>query len=136
MKAQFTAVCTKASLAEIRKFMEQQLVRMGIGEPIVYQLVLAVDEACANSIIHQHHDDGVSVIEIRVELKDHRLVIELEDEGEPFPIDQVTPEADIESIVKSRAKGGLGLILITRIMDKVEVIRGGKHFTYRFIKKV
>jgi serine/threonine-protein kinase RsbW len=136
MNAHFTAVCTKASLIEIRRFMERELARMGVGEEIAPQLVLAVDEACANSIIHQHNNDGVSRIKIIVQMHDHQLVIELHDQGEPFPIDQVNPDTDIEAIVKARSKGGLGLILISRIMDKVEVVRGRGHFTYRFIKKV
>ena len=31
------------------------------------------------------------------------------------------PEPEIEEIIKSRKKGGVGLMLVKRIMDKIEV---------------
>ena len=135
MKKRFTAVCTTESLSEIRAFSTAELNRLGITEEVTAELVLAIDEACANCIIHQHKCDGVSEFEISIQKKNGFLVIELRDEGEAFPLNAYRPQ-DLKDIVEEGKKGGLGISLITRIMDKVEVIQEGNISVYRFTRFV
>lgn len=135
MRAEFTALCSKTSLPEIRAFVKKELSDLGLEEAVRYQLVLAVDEACANSIIHQHQCDGTTRIKLSVYQKGDALHIELNDIGTPFPIDQYQPK-ELEETMRQRLKGGLGILLITKIMDKVEVIREKGGFTYRFVKRI
>ena len=97
--------------------------------------VLAVDEACANSIIHGHEIDGKSEFDLYIQREKDLLVIEIRDKGTPFPIDKYQPE-QIETLIKNKTQGGLGILLITSIMDKVEVLRKEEQFTCRFTKKL
>lgn len=135
MKAEYSVLCSKTSLPDIRQFVTEKLSEMEVEEGIMHQLVLAVDEACTNSIVHHHQCDGTSRIRLCLHLKNDLLSIELSDIGTPFPIDQYQPK-DLQDIIRQRKKGGLGILLITKIMDKVEVVKGREGFTYRFIKKL
>jgi serine/threonine-protein kinase RsbW len=132
-KAQYIAFCSKKSLPKIRAFVESELKALEVHENMTHQLVLAVDEACANSIIHHHSCDESNTIQLTIHRVGNELRIELTDDGTPFPIQDYRP-ADIREIIKKRNKGGLGIFLITKIMDKVEVIPGEGIFTYRFTK--
>lgn len=133
MKSEYIAICSKKSLPKIRAFVENELRALDIQGPTVHELVLAVDEACANSIIHQHSCDGKSRIQLCISLRDNELLIELHDNGNPFPINEYRPK-DIQEIIKKRTKGGLGIFLITQIMDKIEVLEKDKNHVYRFFK--
>lgn len=133
MTAHYIAVCSKQSLPKIRAFVESELRAMEIKDQVTHQLVLAVDEACANSIIHQHDCDGTSRIQLSISRQDAEVRIELTDNGNPFPIDQYQPQ-HLAQIINDRGKGGLGIFLISKIMDKIEVIESGQFFTYRFTK--
>jgi serine/threonine-protein kinase RsbW len=133
MKADFRANCSKQSLPLIRTFVEQELVALDVDAGTLYQLVLAVDEACANSIIHHHDCDGISSIVVSVQREGDTLMIELTDVGTAYPISEYQPKG-IEEIIRNRTKGGLGIQLINKIMDKIEVIQEKQEFTYRFIK--
>lgn len=132
---QFIAICSTESLPFIREFMEGELHALKLSEVISNQIVLAVDEACANLIIHQHNNDCVSEILISISRINNTLTMEIKDQGEPFPIDKYEP-ADLQQIIESGTKGGLGISLINKIMDKVEVLRHKDSFTYRFSKNL
>lgn len=133
MKTHYIAICSKQSLPKIRAFVEAELRAMEVQEMVKHQLILAVDEACANSIIHQHECDEHSRIKLSISRKGKELLIELTDDGTPFPINEYQPQ-NIQEIIKNRTKGGLGIFLINQIMDKVEVLESGDHFVYRFTK--
>lgn len=133
MKSDYTAACSKQSLAMIRDFVSVQLKSMEVQESMAHQLVLAIDEACANSIIHHHSCDGTSSIRVSISRHENTLTIELTDQGNAFPIDEYKPR-DLQEIIRDRTKGGLGIFLINKIMDKVEVVQGVQEFAYRFTK--
>lgn len=133
MKTNYIAICSKQSLPKIRAFVEGELRALEITDAMMHQLVLAVDEACANSIIHQHRCDGKSRIQLSISRKGNELHIELMDRGNPFPIHEYKPQ-NLNEIIKNRKQGGLGIFLITKIMDKIELIEKGQDFTYRFTK--
>ena len=135
MEAHFTATCSKHFLPDIREFMRKHLASLPIQETLRHQIVLAVDEACANNIIHQHGNDGVSCFDISLYTTGNLLHIEIHDKGTPFPIDEYQPK-ELEILIKDRIRGGLGITLINKIMDKVEVLEKGDHFTYRFSKLI
>jgi serine/threonine-protein kinase RsbW len=135
MKAHYIAICSKTSLPKIREFVRDQLSAYDVQPLVSDQLVLAMDEACANSIIHQHKCDEKDNIELVIYRRGNEIHFELRDVGMPFNILQYKPE-DLENAILERKKGGLGILLITKIMDKVELIEGDKRFTYHFVKYI
>lgn len=135
MKAHYIAICSKTSLPKIREFVRDQLSAYDVQPLISDQLVLAMDEACANSIIHQHRCDENDNIELVIYRKGNEIHFELRDVGIPFNIKQYKPE-DLENAIQARKKGGLGIMLITKIMDEVEIIEGEQKFVYHFVKYI
>jgi serine/threonine-protein kinase RsbW len=135
MKTHYVAPCSKQSLPKIRAFVEEELRSLHVQESTTHQLVLAVDEACANSIIHHHECNDRDRIKLSISLRGKELLIELTDNGKPFPIHEYKPE-DLQEIIRKRTKGGLGIFLITKIMDKIEIVENDDHFVYKFIKYI
>ncbi|MGI6249849.1 MAG: ATP-binding protein [Anaerolineaceae bacterium] len=84
----------------------------------LYQIELAVDEACANVIDHAYLGEGKGSILIRVETSENALRIQLEDQGIQFCPDEV-PEPDLVSPLEARKERGLGVYTIRKVMDQV-----------------
>lgn len=127
--------CSRSNLAVIRDYVKSCLDAFSVTGKTAGQIVLAVDEACANCIIHQHNCDGSSQIEVSVEHEQGTVFIAIKDSGQAFPIDEYTPQA-LETIIQNRRKGGLGINLIHRIMDKIEVEQRDGYHLYKFQKRI
>ncbi len=108
---------------------------MEVNHRIMEQVVLAVDEACANAIIHQHQCDGCSHIELTLYRNEEQLFVELKDVGQAFPIDSYEPQTNEERI-QNHAKGGMGVLLIRSIMDFIQVDQKQDYYTFKFIKNL
>jgi len=132
-KSNLQVPCSKLSLAIIREFVNARLERLGVTGKIAQQIILATDEACANCIIHQHQCDIFSSIELTIYRQDNTVYIEIKDTGKAFPIDKYKPQK-LEEIIRDRKKGGLGIMLIKRLMDEVKVEEHQDHFIYKLGK--
>lgn len=135
MKAHIKVRCNKAYLATIREFVTSRLKALHVTGPVSHQIVLAVDEACANCMIHQHNCDNQSTIEVIIYREDQKLFTEIKDTGKAFPIDQYEPKR-VSDIIEAKGKGGLGINLIRRIMDEINIEEKHDYFVYRLIKIV
>ncbi|MDX1905906.1 MAG: ATP-binding protein [Bacteroidia bacterium] len=135
MKSYLKVRCNKEQLATIRSFVHDQLQAMQVPAPDSDQIVLAVDEACANCMIHQHQCDGYSTIEVAIYKEGDTLYTEIKDTGSPFSLDTYQPR-QLSDIVRSRSKGGLGIALIHKIMDVIKVEEGIGFYIYKLGKKL
>ncbi len=135
MKTAIKVKCSKGSLIVIRDFVNKWLTERAITGVLANQIVLAIDEACANSIIHQHQCDGKSNIEIQMSLEAQTVHVEIKDTGNAFPITRYKPRA-INDIIRKRNKGGMGIYLIRNIMDEIEIEQKADHFIYKFAKHI
>ena len=133
MKAYLRVRCNKEFLATIRDFVKARLEDLDVKGQVSSQIVLAVDEACANCMIHQHQCDDLSTIEIAIYRDDETLYTEIKDTGKAFPIHEYKPKG-LQEIVRTRKKGGLGINLIHKIMDEIQVEEKRDHFIYRLGK--
>ena len=86
MKQQLTISCSKTNLAKVRQFVSQLLDNaLDISEVEAHKMVLAVDEICANLIIHSNHCNPTRKIEIIVELKKgEQVIFIIKDQGIKF----------------------------------------------------
>lgn len=98
----------------------------GFDEGVLYQLQLAVDEACANVIHHAYRGMEPGDIEVACSFDDQRLVIQVRDWGRSFVPEDI-PEPDVEAPLEERSLGGLGLFLIRQCMDQVEFTFDAEH---------
>ncbi len=93
----------------------------GFDESTSYACQLAVDEACENIVKHGYDSSQPGEICIAVTASPGALTVRLEDTGEPFnparrPRQQPWDEND-------PPVGGLGLLIIHRVMDRVRYLR-------------
>lgn len=111
--------CDKRNLQLIRNFVSEFLSAYALSDVLQNQIILAVDEISANLIIHANQTDNSKFICLSIFRKNGGFLFELTDRGRSFnPGNSVEP--DVEQFIKERKKGGLGLALVKRIMDKVE----------------
>ncbi|WNJ21199.1 ATP-binding protein [Pontibacter sp. G13] len=135
MRSYLRVRCNKKHLATIRAFVKSRLADLQIVGNVSNQIVLAVDEACANCMIHQHQCDGRSVIEVSLYQQNDTLYTEVKDTGRAFPLDEFEPK-QIQELVHKRGKGGLGISLIHKIMDEIRVEEGHDCIIYKFGKRI
>ena len=112
--------CRKGELQNIREFVQEELEGYSLSDITIAQLVLAVDEVCSNLIIHSHNCDPKHSIEITIRVKGKGCItFEIRDKGKGFNL-RAYQEPCIKEIIKTRRKGGVGLLLVRRIMDHIE----------------
>ncbi len=105
-------------LAEIRRFVEETAVEAALDEEKIFDLKVAVSEACANAV--EHSGGEHAPLEICAFVYSDRIVFEVSDSG-----DFRVPAAQLRS---GRDNRGLGLPLMAALMDEVcisKTPRGG-----------
>ncbi len=126
--------CVKANLKKIRAFVGQVLESHQLNAVDINLLVLAVDELCANLMIHSHSCNPEEEIEVCVKKNEEQLIFEVRDINDALFNLKNYKIPDIQSLVKERKGGGIGLILVKRIADKIECEKRDKVNIYRFFK--
>ena len=122
MKYYYKIPCKKDHLKDIRSFVWKALVNHGLSEMDISTMVLAIDEICANLIIHSHQCDPAEFIKININvIKNEGIEFSIYDHGTGFDISKYD-EPSIDDLIKTKRKGGIGLILVKKIMDKIEFI--------------
>lgn len=101
---------------------------LGFCDDTVDKIVLAVDEACANSIRHAYSGNLEGSLEVSLGTEDGNLVIEVRDEGRPAPRERLEkrlgePAQRAEDI----RPGGLGIPFMHEVFDSVEFDAGETH---------
>ncbi len=120
MNYSFKVPCCKDKLQSIRDFIYNTLQHYDISEVELSQMVLAVDEVCANLMIHSHQCNPKESLELVIVVKDKESVtFEIRDKGAGFNIKNYK-EPCLEQIIREKKKGGIGLLLVKRIMDHIE----------------
>ncbi|EKB48389.1 ATP-binding protein [Cecembia lonarensis] len=125
--------CDTQQLASLRDFLHNTLRQTGLNEIDIHQLILAVEEVCANMIIHSHSCDPETYINLRTQISEEEIVFEITDMGKGFNLLEYQ-EPEIAEVVKTKRKGGLGIMLVKKIMDKIEFESNGVKNTCRLIK--
>lgn len=101
-----------ARLCDLRNALRRALDDFGVEPALRDQLVLVVDEACANIIRHAYGTQSSGCIRLRLSHDADALVFELSDDAPSVDPDRVRPEP----LGECRA-GGLGVALIDTVMD-------------------
>lgn len=119
MNHELKLYCDTARLSELRHFLGAVLEGTSLTEVVQHQVILAVEEVCANLMIHSHDCNPKEYIDLTVKESKDLMVFEIRDFGQGFNILEYQ-EPEISFVVKTKRKGGLGIILVKRIMDKIE----------------
>ena len=110
------------SLHLIRDFVEQTLADEGVPRSIVSDLILAIDEAATNIIVHGYKRN-TGDIQVTAGKKNNQCVITLIDSAPAYnPL--CAPAVDMETSPEERDNpGGFGVYLISRMVDKIDYCR-------------
>jgi serine/threonine-protein kinase RsbW len=127
--------CNKQNLKKVRDFVTQYLSQYELSEIILNQIVLAVDEISANMIIHSNHEDNSKFMELAIDRENGHLRFEISDNGVSFK-QAAYKDPDIEEHIRIGKKGGVGMAIVNRIMDKVEFTTEQDRNVCRLYKKV
>ena len=93
-----------------------------LPQAITVNINLVIEEALTNIIFYAFPDNNKHDIKVSVTLNNNMLTIEITDDGIPFnPLSQQQP--DITLPAEERPVGGLGIFLISQIMDKMDYKR-------------
>ncbi|EAZ81478.1 ATP-binding protein [Algoriphagus machipongonensis] len=133
MKHQLQIYCKTTALADLRSFLQQRLQELKMSDKDQHQLTLAVEEVCANLIIHSHNCNGSDIIRLEIKDSPEKIIFEITDNGKAFNLlDYEVP--DLKKVVSQKRKGGLGIILVKTIMDEIEFESNKGTNTCRLIK--
>ena len=136
MKHGIRISCSRRNLKVVRDFVRDYLAGQQLSEIIVNQLILAVDEVVANFIIHAHAEDEKQFLDVRVAICNHEFDFEIEDDTPSGYQPGAYKEPDLREFVRVGKKGGVGMMLVNRIMDRVEYCTNGAHTVCRLYKRL
>jgi serine/threonine-protein kinase RsbW len=115
-----TRAANLESLKDFREFIREQCAGIsGVTEEILYDVQLAVDEACTNIIKHGYADMDPGSIILDIELEPDKLILSLTDFGHSFEPDTAAI-ANTDASIEERELGGFGLFFINQSIHEVD----------------
>lgn len=134
MKHNLNISCQTSALSELRAFLQGTLTEISLSDIEKHQVTLAVEEVCANLIIHSHGCNPKDHIQLEVKDSHEKLIFEITDHGSAFNILEYEVP-DLKKVMVEKRKGGLGIILVKKIMDEIEFESNNGTNTCRLIKR-
>ncbi|MDB4835182.1 ATP-binding protein [Cyclobacteriaceae bacterium] len=124
MNNSITISCEKSNLTHVRDFLTSNLSAHICCEKEINLIILAIDEVCANIIIHEKNK--AQTIEVSFQFHERRILFSIIHHGNSFDYNKYQ-EPNLEQLIEQKSKGGIGLILVNRIMDTVKSIPSTDH---------
>lgn len=135
MKINYSTQCTTTKLPEIRNFIAKQLKSISLSSKEKHLLILAIDEACANAIIHGNNCDKNKNLDLVLEIEEDKILVQIYDIGNYHPNKTTWSGRNIViDNIRCKRKGGLGLTLIYRAMDRVKYYNRGQVTVCELVK--
>ena len=133
MKYTLKIGCSKSQLRDIRSFTEKILKKHRMDELERCSVVLSIDDVCENLIILGHYGKSLYELKLQIHVNPSKVVFHIIDTSTVFNINEYeTP--DLEDIIKRQRKGGLGLMLVKKIMDDIKIFSQGKYSVCQLTK--
>jgi len=125
----------RKNLVKIRRFIAEKASFLQADPIAVADLILAVDEAVANIIVHGYHNRG-GIVEVELGRREDALVVWVRDHAPAFDPTRI-PSPDVTTPLESRTPGGLGIYMMRRSVDEVShrIMENG-HNELTLIKKM
>jgi len=109
-------------LSSLSKKIEETTQEWKLSPELAMNINLAIEEAFSNIVFYAYNDGGKHKIKISLSVYKNEIKIQIADSGIPFnPLGQKAP--DVSLPLEERSVGGLGIFLISQIMDEVEYAR-------------
>ncbi|MCU0331715.1 MAG: ATP-binding protein [Candidatus Kapabacteria bacterium] len=109
---------TTDHLGEVRRFISDRMRTCGCNEFEEHGVILAVDEACSNLMLHAYQNDPSKSIALRIDISDTGIDVRIMDTARPFDPSSTTLP-NMTSYFEERRSGGLGILIMSRVMDEI-----------------
>jgi serine phosphatase RsbU (regulator of sigma subunit)/anti-sigma regulatory factor (Ser/Thr protein kinase) len=121
-------------LDSIRRVVKESCTSVGMPRKDVSAVLLAIEEGATNVIRHAYlYEKGV--LRLRIVLYDKFAAFSLIDTGRSFEPNS-SGSINLDRLVESGRKGGLGFYMIQKIMDSVEYISSPDFNELRMVKRI
>lgn len=110
---------TTENIAHVRNFVAKCAAECGFTVTNTDEIRLAVDEAYTNIIKHAYQFDETQTVTIKVFCESDGLHIIISDKGKRYDPETYS-EPNVEERIKLKKRGGVGVYLIHKLMDRVE----------------
>ena len=127
MKSVLRIACSRVHLQQVRDFVRTYLSSRQLPEITINQVVLAVDEVVANFIIHANGEDENQFLDLEMAFDKHSINIEIADHGDTIFLPAPHQSPNLRDYIREGRKGGMGMALVNRLMDRVEFFTRGNH---------
>ncbi|MCS7153710.1 MAG: ATP-binding protein [Bacteroidia bacterium] len=135
-KASLQFGATTDNLPIIRHFVQTHLRNHIPSSVTLNQITVAIEELCANSILHGNAEDPQKELRLELRLQGDKLHIYLYDPAPPYDIHSYPSEPTLLRADTNRP-GGFGIYLIRRIIDKIHIKRRrGGSSVYHMVKQL
>lgn len=113
-------------IPRLESFIEEIGEELGLDMPTVMNINLAIEEAVTNVVLYAYAPGAHGTLTVDAVATDDYLKLVITDAGVPFDPTQ-KKDPDITLGVEERQIGGLGIMLVRKIMDSVNYERIGGH---------
>jgi len=132
---QITRAAELEQLSVFRDFISDCCGRHQVPNETVFDLKLAVDEACTNVITHGYKDMDPGSIILSFRIEPDRILVQITDFGHIFE-PASAPKPDLDAALDDRELGGMGLFLIYQTMDNIDYQSSEDGNTLTFTKYI
>jgi serine/threonine-protein kinase RsbW len=112
-------------LHEVTTFVGDVCAATGLSRDTCLRLTLLVEELFTNTVVHGHGAESEAPVHLALEVQPSRVVLTYEDTApahDPFAV--VNPPPGTER-VEERPVGGLGVLLVAAMAERVQYARAG-----------
>ena len=115
-----TVPAESTALETVNTFIQEKLESINCPKRAKMQMMLAVEEIFVNISSYAYHPEvGQAEVGVDIDGDPPTVTIRFLDQGRPFnPLEK--PDADITLSAQEREIGGLGILLVKKIMDQVD----------------
>jgi serine/threonine-protein kinase RsbW len=93
--------------------------QLALPKDFIFDVRVAVDEACTNVIQHAYSCKTDKPISVGCRLRNREFIVRIRDFGQPFAPDSIA-RPRIDTPLQERRLGGLGMQLIKKLMNRVK----------------
>lgn len=130
VRVQLEIPCSPEFVSVTRRAVEGICSRVPLSPREAGDVVLAVGEACTNAVKFSCRESGS--IKLTCVIKPDKMEFTVRNRGEAFGSDRKYP---VMPPTEDLDRGGMGLYLISRVMDDLKVTSCGGTTTLRMVKK-
>ena len=127
MKSALRIACSRSHLQQVRDFVRSYLSSRQLSEVTINQVVLAIDEVVANFIIHANGENENQFLDLELTFDKQELNVEIADNSDTIFLPGAHQNPDLSDYIRQGRKGGMGMTLVNRLMDRVEFFTRGNH---------